>query len=181
VSYLSAACLSFFHRIRAKKQSCIKTGQEIRLRHCVKSTLKRKPITPQHHPLKIAVQPVALLPNSGLGVSNYLFSLKMHPCPNTALFFALRTQVGGLCYFTPMARFLARSSAGQSQKVKRPLRSGPPGLFPVEPRGLRQGHNPRQVTAGSPHGKAYNPPAPAFPLNPTTIPAWFLPQKPPYP
>jgi hypothetical protein len=56
------------------------------------------------------------------------------------------------------------------------LRSGPTALFPVEPRGLRQGHNRRQTITVSPYGKTYTFPAPAFPLNPTTNPARFFPK-----
>jgi hypothetical protein len=67
----------------------------------------------------------ALLPDSGLGVSNYLFSLKMHPCPDTTLFFIIRTQVRSL-FFIPMARLLSRSSRWQNQKTKWHKRSGSP-------------------------------------------------------
>jgi hypothetical protein len=52
-------------------------------------------------PLKIVVQTAALLPDSGLGVSNYLFCLKTHPGPNTAMFFTAQPQEEALV-FSPL-------------------------------------------------------------------------------
>jgi hypothetical protein len=39
------------------------------------------------------------------------------------------------------------------------------------------GHNPRRIITVSPKESIQSPSAPVFPLNPTTIPAWFFPQN----
>jgi hypothetical protein len=56
------------------------------------------------------------------------------------------------------------------------LRSGPTGLFPIEPRGLRPGHNSHQTTAVSPK-EGIKPPGPYLPLEPHNHSHMVLPQN----
>jgi hypothetical protein len=97
-----------------------------------------------------------------------------------------------------VARFLSRPSVGQCQKAKRhkflsvsvqkkskrlkgrkaaALRSGPPGLFPVGPRGLRQGQNFHQTTSRIPFISGTFSPGPCLPLEPHNHPRISIPQN----
>jgi hypothetical protein len=106
-------------------QEKLKTGQKPDSVIALNLPSKKNPTDPRRAlftipPLKIPVQTVALLPNSGPRVSNYLFRLKTHPGPNTVLFFTIRS--ADICLVHP--RYEA--------PVFYPLW---PGCFPVLPQG----------------------------------------------